>query len=209
MAEDGYLSLPTVYEIIKKICDKKTDVDILGSKKGRKKEMFSEAKSKLSELLLRDASYNQKELSEELRKINIYKTQPTISRLLKNMEYTKKRLVKIPEERNSPRNIDSRQSYTREIEFMNDDNLVFLDETGINLNQSRNYGYSPKNCKAVKIVKNSRGKNISCMVAIKKPGIIAFEVKDGSFTGESFIDFINNKLSLHFQNNNDTLIMDN
>ncbi|KAG0439509.1 hypothetical protein DMUE_2386 [Dictyocoela muelleri] len=48
------------------------------------------------------------------------------------------------------------------------------------------------------------------MVAIKKSGIINFEIKDGSFNGESFMCFIENKLTVHFQNNNDDiLIMDN
>ncbi|KAG0433934.1 hypothetical protein DMUE_5361 [Dictyocoela muelleri] len=83
----------------------------------------------------------------------------------------------------------------------------FLDETGINLNQSRNYGYSPKNTKAVKIVKNSRGKNVSCMVAIKKMGVINFEIKDGSFNGESFMGFLENKLATHFQNNSDDILI--
>jgi len=33
--------------------------------------------------------------------------------------------------------------------------LAFLDETGININKTRNSGYSPKNMKAYKIVKRS------------------------------------------------------
>ncbi|KAG0441995.1 hypothetical protein DMUE_0628 [Dictyocoela muelleri] len=100
----------------------------------------------------------------------LYKNQSSISRILKEMDYSRKRLVKIFEARHNPRNIDAQQTYARELKFINDENLVFLDETGINRNQSRNYGYSPKNTKAVKIVKNNRGKNVSCMVAIKKWG---------------------------------------
>ncbi|KAG0436201.1 hypothetical protein DMUE_4339 [Dictyocoela muelleri] len=86
----------------------------------------------------------------------------------------------------------------------------FSDETGINLNQSRNYRYSPKNTKAVKIVKKKRLKNVSCIVALKKSGIVNFEIKDGSFNGESLMCSIVNKLAINFQNNNDyILIMDN
>ncbi|KAG0442027.1 hypothetical protein DMUE_0601 [Dictyocoela muelleri] len=90
--------------------------------------------------------------------------------------------------------------------FISYDNLVFLDETGINLNQSRNYNYSPKNTKAVKIVKNSRGKNVSCMVAIKKSGIVTYQIKDGPFNGDTFINFIENNLLFHFQNNRTNII---
>ncbi|KAG0434469.1 hypothetical protein DMUE_5171 [Dictyocoela muelleri] len=124
------------------------------------------------------------------------------------MDYSRKRLVKIPEERNSLRNINARQTYAHKLEFINNDNLVFFYETGINLNQSRNYGYSQKNTLAVKIVKNNRGKNVSSMLAMKK-GIINFEIKNGSFNGESFISFIENKLASHFQNNNDDLLIVN
>jgi len=59
------------------------------------------------------------------------------------MDYFRKRLVLIPEERNTPKNIDARQNYAREVQFIANSNLVFLDETGLNLHQMRNYGYSP------------------------------------------------------------------
>jgi hypothetical protein len=55
-----------------------------------------------------------------------------------------------------------------EISFVPVENLVYLDETGVNLHQSKNYGYSPINEKAYKIVNGNRGQNISCMVVIKK-----------------------------------------
>jgi arginine repressor len=73
----------------------------------------------------------QKELSSELQLSGINKSQSTISRILKKMNYTRKRLLRVPEERNNERNIETRQNYARRIEYLNDDNLVFLDETGI------------------------------------------------------------------------------
>ena len=89
------------------------------------------------------------------------------------MEYTRKRLVTIPEEINNTKNITSRQCYAREIQFIPDENFVFLDETGSNLHQSQNYGYSPKTMKAFRVVKGSREKNISNMVSIQNLGILA------------------------------------
>ena len=90
--------------------------------------------------------------------------------------------------------MDVRQIYAREVQFISNSNLIFLDKTGCNLHQSRNYGYSPKNSKSFKIVKGNRGKNISCMVTIKNSGIVCFEIKDGAFDGESFKSFIQEKL---------------
>lgn len=66
------------------------------------------------------------------------------------------------------------------------------------------------NAKAYKFVRANRGQNISCMVTIKNTGIIAFEIKDGLYDEDSFLQYINEKLSLHFINNpSDILIMDN
>ena len=48
------------------------------------------------------------------------------------------------------------------------------------------------------------------MVAIKFSGVIAFEIKEGSFNGGDFISFISNHLNNHFrQNPNGILIMNN
>ena len=66
-----------------------------------------------------------------------------------------------------------------------------------NLHQSRNYGYSPKNMKAIRIVKGGRGKNISSMVAIKNTEILAYDIREGSFDGDCFITFIQEKLKVH------------
>ncbi|KAF7689856.1 hypothetical protein CDIK_2818 [Cucumispora dikerogammari] len=126
------------------------------------------------------------------------------------MIYTRKRLVKIPEERNSTRNINARQEYCSVINHISDNKLVFPGETGVNLHHSKNYGYSSKNAKAIKVVKGKRGQNICSLVVIKDSGFFTYETKDGDFEGNVFIEFIRNKLIPHFENNpDDILIMDN
>jgi len=210
IAEDEELSVPSVYKIINKICEGKRDEEIIGSGSGRRPQGASSVKSKISQILLRDSSYSQHEIVEELACNDIVRTQSGVSRMLKKMNYSRKRLVKIPVERNNPRNIDLRQVYARAINFIPVENLVFLDETGVNMHQSRNYGYSPINEKACKIVNANRGQNISCMVAIKKTGILGFKVIDGAFNGISFAEYIQTVLIPHFRlNQNDLLIMDN
>ncbi|KAF7693640.1 hypothetical protein CDIK_2227 [Cucumispora dikerogammari] len=85
-----------------------------------------------------------------------------------------------------------------------------MDQTGANLHYSRNYGYSPKNSKAIKVVKANRKQNISSLVVIKKTRVLTFETKDGAFKGDSFIIFIKNSLKPHFDSNpNDILAINN
>ncbi|KAF7674354.1 hypothetical protein CDIK_4529, partial [Cucumispora dikerogammari] len=110
------------------------------------------------------------------------------------MDYIRKRPAKIPKERNSTRTINARQEYCSAINHISDNKLVFLDDTGVNLHHSKNYGYSPKNTKAIKVVKKNRGQNISSLVVIKDSGIITYETKDDAFEGKAFIEFIRNKL---------------
>jgi len=157
ISEEEELSLPTVYKIMNKITDGVQDEELLGRKPGKKQQTTSVVKSKISQFLLRDPSYSQKEISEELACNNISLTQSGISRILKKMNYTRKRLTRIPEERNTPRNINLRQVYARGISFVPVNSLVFLDETGVNLHHTRNYGYSPINEKAVKAIRDNLG----------------------------------------------------
>ena len=163
-----------------------------------KQQTISVVKSKISQFLLRDPSYSQKEISEELACNNISPLQSGISRILKKMNYTRKRLTRIPEERNTPRNIDLRQVYARGISFVPVNSLVFLDETGVNLHHTRNYGYSPINEKAVKTIRANRGQNISCMVSITINGVLGFKIKDGAFDGTTFIEFIEKRVKTSF-----------
>ena len=115
--------------------------------------------------------------------------------MVKSMNYTRKRLITILEARNAPLNIDARQEYSRMTGFVSDENLVYMDETEINLHMVQSYGYSPKNTKAYKVVKGSKETNISLLLAIKMSGILAYQIKDGSFNGISFIEHtVNQKI---------------
>jgi hypothetical protein len=59
----------------------------------------------------------------KITKPAIFISQPTISRLIKRMNYSIKTVVKIPVERNSPSNLSARQVYARYLNFIYDNNL--------------------------------------------------------------------------------------
>ncbi|KAF7696591.1 hypothetical protein CDIK_1730 [Cucumispora dikerogammari] len=125
------------------------------------------------------------------------------------MANIKKRLGKIPEEKNSTRTINARQENCSAINHISDNKLVFLSETGVNMHHNKKFGFSLKNAKDIKVVKGNRGQNISSLVVIKDSEIITYEAKDDAFEWNAFIEFIRNKLKPHFENNpDDILIMD-
>ena len=91
-----------------------------------------------------------------------------------------------------------------------DENLIFIDETGINLHQSQNYGYSPIGQKAYITVPSNRGRNISLLCAITfENGLIAHQIIRGSFNGELLANFITNILHPALQPHQNIVVMDN
>ena len=152
----------------------------------------------------------QKEVKEELENLSVPISQPTISRILKKAKYTRKRLTKIPVERNTPQMIGSRRLYARSVANIRDENLIFLDECGFNRHTSREYGYSPKNSKAVKFVNGNRGKNISLLCMIKMDGSVEYDIHSGAINAQILKNFLEEKLTVNDNpNNRTTLILDN
>jgi len=204
------VSYNSVLLISNKIAQGMSDTDIVQTKKGRKVNEASDVRSRLQVILNEDNSLTQNGMSETLKSYNICRSQGTISVTLKKMGITRKRLTKIPIERNSDRIISLRQCYAKEMQNHALGHLVYLDETGFNLHTSTNYGYSQKNTKAFAMFPANKGVNISLLAAIDINGVIAFELTDGAYNGTRFINFINEKLVPYFKRNaNSILVMDN
>lgn len=76
-----------------------------------------------------------KTLSETLSGLNnsgTYST-PTVCRILKDMNYTRKALTLVPINRNSNANKQARAQYAASANLLLDNQLIFIDETGFNL----------------------------------------------------------------------------
>ena len=125
------------------------------------------------------------------------------------MNFTRKRLAKVPAGRNSDKNLDQRRAYALSMSNISDASLIFLDETGFNLHTSCNYGYSPKNQKAYITVPSNRGINVSVLCAISKDGLVAYEIIQGAFNANMFIEFVMNKLKDNLGSHQTTIVMDN
>lgn len=203
------LSYTSVLNISNKILAGFSDSDIIKTK-GRPKSNFLNIKALISTIISEDNSLTQQGVIEKLHLSGIFVKQSFVSKILNEMRITRKRLSLVPQERNTPRTLDARQSYAREIEHISMSKLVYLDETGFNLHTSQSYGYSPINTKAFITVPANRGQNISLMAAISINGVICFEMQDGAYNGDGFINFITAQLIPYFRSNPDhVLIMDN
>jgi hypothetical protein len=142
--------------------------------------------------------------------LNLNISRSGISRKLKKMNFTRKRLSLVPIKRNSITKLDVRAIYCTDISRIPIENLVFLDETGFNNHTNRAYGYSPKNIPAFTSITANRGINRSCMAVIDINGVVAYEILLGPYNSLVFISFIRRNLLQYFCSNpNKILIMDN
>ena len=203
------ISLSCATKLCNKISKGLSDDRII-VKKGRKKVTNAELKSQVSAIVQSDNALTQVGMTKVLENQGMNKSQPTISRLLKTINVTRKRLSLVPVERNSPNILNLRRDYGIEMESIPLSRMVFLDETGFNLHTAQHYGYSPKNTKAYAMVKANRGINESLMCAIDINGVIGFEMESGAYNGDSFKSFIQSTLKSYFRKHRDSiLIMDN
>lgn len=209
-AEEADISTTCANSLIIKIHAGVGDSEILDMKKGRKKCDSLVIKEKLRSILTRDPSSTLQSLQEDIRCENMVASTSTIFRCLKSMNYTRKRLSLVPQERNTEKTLDARQLYSRQVDSIPDKNLIFLDETGFNLHLTKRYGYSPVNSKCYVTVPANKNTNISLLMAININGILSHKIKEGAFNGEDLLSFLENDLAEHFRKkSNDVLIMDN
>ena len=88
-----------------------------------------------------------------------------------------------------------RDAYIRRIANYRADQLVFLDESGLNTNMGeRRYGRGPKGKKIVHKVTPGRSPNISLLPAMTVNGYLACTTFQGSVERRAFLDFLKTDL---------------
>jgi len=137
IVEEVEISISCARALCEKISKGMSAEEILNIKKGRPSNLNEDLKSEIRNILDVDPSNTLKSLANNLNNKNINAAPSTISKYLKKMEFTRKRLSLVPQERNSPRVIDERQRYCRLMNNVPNSDLVFLDETGFNLHTKK------------------------------------------------------------------------
>ncbi|KAF7685995.1 hypothetical protein CDIK_3255, partial [Cucumispora dikerogammari] len=105
----------------------------------------------------------------------------TTSRKIKKLGYTRKRLKLIVSARNSERVISKRYIFGLALSSVADNQLVFIDETCLNLHYSFHYGYSPAGTNACMNVPTQQGRNPSVIASISTAGILSYKIVSGGF----------------------------
>ncbi|KAF7694569.1 hypothetical protein CDIK_2149 [Cucumispora dikerogammari] len=145
-----------------------------------------------------DNSMNQNGIAIELIESRFNRSQSFISRTLKKINYSSKRLSLVPAEINTSRLFDSRQTYCNNLMNILFERLVFSNEIDFNLHISVNFGYSPVNTKAYIVVRANRGTKQSLMCVVDINDIIVSDNITGAYEGDKFEIFIEFELLSYF-----------
>ena len=83
-----------------------------------------------------------------------------------------------------------RYEFRRWLDTTNSKNLVFIDEKGVNLARTRNYGRCQGGARVYDNRPGNKGKNITLMGAMSEVGLIATMTFPGSLNTASFLVFV-------------------
>lgn len=77
---------------------------------------------------------------------------------------------------------------------MNVDNLVFLDESGVNTRMMRTHARAPRGQRAIDHQPKARGRNYTLIGALTHQGMIASHLLDGSMRKPEFLRYLKDEL---------------
>lgn len=120
-------------------------------------------------------------------------SESTMCRVMKRLNLTRKKKSLHPSEKASERVQLARREYWEEVRDVKVRDLVFIDESGVNLGLMRLFAWAMEGQRAYG-ERPRRGKNISIVAGISLGGVVASTVLEGAFDGLSFEAFVANRL---------------
>lgn len=177
---------------------------------GRVSVMTEERLSILRGLVEEQNDATLKELQEKFRdKTGIMVSSGTLSRALKKLKLPrKKKTFHATELENNPDLIQKREEYLQEMPDMDAQHLVIIDEFGVNLGFSREYGRASPGQRAVGHRPCNTGGNVTVVAGLSRHGIIAPLIFPGASNGEIFKNYVEKVLAPELAPG-DTALMDN
>lgn len=103
---------------------------------------------------------------------------------------------------------EERKKWSRNTSGIKAENLVFLDESGVNTNFTRLYAHAPKNKRAVDSAPLNKPVTTTVLSSIRLDGTTVHTTYQGGTTAQRFYDYIKDILILSLKKD-DVVIMDN
>lgn len=185
-----------------------------GGLRQQRKKVTEEIVTFLLQIINEHPEYTLQQLSDEVQLHS--PDQPrlsiaTISRICQGQLITIKKLEDAPQERNSNSIKDQRASFANWLmQHGLQNELVFIDESGINLWCKRSRGRSFRGERAVRVVNGRRGYNLTMTFAVSHlNGLVHHDLQSGAMTCDSFKQFLENLTTRLSRDVTYTFIFDN
>lgn len=102
--------------------------------------------------------------------------------------------------------VEARKAFVEDQAELDAAKLVFIDEAGISVAESRRYGWAP--CGVTPVIERpARGRRLNLIGAIALDGVRALRQVDGYVTGDVFLDYLREDLGPTL-NEGDIVVMD-
>ena len=103
---------------------------------------------------------------------------------------------------------EKRNEWEKKISQTDADKLVFLDESGVNINMTRHYGRAVGKKRAVDNTPENTPTNTTILSSIRLNGKSAYTTYQGGTTGDRFVDYLE-KVLIPTLHEGDIVVMDN
>jgi len=189
-AERFQVSYSFVQKLLKRYKEERT-VEPKNHGGGAQAKLRQEHLPELEKLVFEDNDATLQQLCNRLEeKTGIRVSVPTMCRLLQKMKLTRKKKTLHANEAETERVQNLRREYWTTIGEVSLKDLVFIDETGINLAMIRHYARAKKGKRAYGKCPYNRGKNITLIGAISVSAFLAPFTFEGWTNQEAFLTYI-------------------
>ena len=187
-----FLGLPvsTIGSIIKVYLDsgRTTKICVGGD---RRSVISNDQKEMLRNCLDADPCITLEKLKSNLQKdLNINVSITTIFRCLEAFHYTFKRIILVPEKRNSQRHQYADNFLANIVTSGFIENVIFIDETGYNVSMRSKYGRCLRGTNPHVNIRALKSRNISVCAALSKSELLYFKINTNAFRSITFSEYL-------------------
>lgn len=164
------------------------------SRPGRPRLLDAEHLQIVQDLVDANNDITLEELGAELyQRFQVTVSTSTLCRVMQRLNFTRKKKALHPSEKESERVQRLRKEYWDEVRDIRVADLVFIDESGINLGLIRLFAWAIRGRRAYG-AQPKRGKNVSIVAGLSMAGVVASAVVLGAFDSLSFESFVATRL---------------
>jgi transposase len=131
-----------------------------------------------------------KEIQAVLRREGIHTSKSSLDRFLARHKITRKKKSLRAAEQKRKDVARARRKWIREQGLLDPAKLVFIDETSVNTNMVRLYGWGPSGVRLVDHVPLGKWETLTFVSALRRDGMVAPMLIDGPMNGELFLAYV-------------------